>query len=96
MCTKKKGKLGNMCMGFCIVRLGAKCYDVRGNGTNGKGVGGYMMRKVLAVLLVLCMTAGLASCKGGKKEEPGLAETEEGQEEAAPLGNQRAGRPLYA
>ena len=77
-----------MCMGFCIVRLGAKCYDVRGNGTNGKGVGGYMMRKVLAVLLVLCMTAGLASCKGGKKEEPGLAETEEGQEEAAPLGTQ--------
>ena len=47
-----------------------------------------MMKKVLAVLLVLCMTAGLASCKGGKEEEPGLAETEEGQEEAAPLGNQ--------
>ncbi len=47
-----------------------------------------MKRRWLALVLVLCMTAGLTACKGAKKEEADLTETEESLEEPKPLGNQ--------
>ena len=48
-----------------------------------------MKRKLLALVLILCMAAGAAACKGAEKDEKtDLAETEESQEEEKPLGNQ--------
>ena len=48
-----------------------------------------MKRKLLALILVLSMTAGLIACKSAKKEEETASvETGESQEEAEPLGNQ--------
>ncbi|MCI9682251.1 MAG: sugar ABC transporter substrate-binding protein [Lachnospiraceae bacterium] len=47
-----------------------------------------MKRKLLALVLVLCMAAGLCACKGAKKNEGTEQMEEESQEEAKPLGNQ--------